>query len=295
MKFAIVCASGIGDGLLMQIAAFHLRRLGHDVVTFSNPLLSFANWFPGFEFRPQPENIEETFAPFDAIVLQHDNTIKAKKISSLAKEVHIFYGAHVPSKHGPLRPLLDVQFDRDVCMAENIRRGVETLFSGPTPTLENGLTPPSHLHFGKFEKRIAIHPTSTAEEKNWPKTSFLKLKDKLIKAGLDPIFIAPPEEAPLWNSPLFPTLSSLAEFLYESNCLIGNDSGPGHLASNLGLPTLIIGESLRHLALWRPGWRQGAIAHPPCWTEKTKFTRHNWKRFITVSRVYSQFKNEIAK
>lgn len=269
----------------MQIAARHLQRLGCETVTFSKALSPLASWFPEFRFEDQPalEEIEERLAPFDAILLQHDNTPNAKKIRVLPKPVYVFYGSHLISKHGPLRPQFDAQFDPTICMAENIRNALRTLFPGIEPTLENGLSPPSQLplKFRRFEKRIALHATSASEEKNWSKDSFLRLKDKLRQQGWDPVFIAPP---------LFPHLSDLAAFLFESAFLIGNDSGPGHLASNLGLPTVIIGPSCEHLSFWRPGWHPGAIVYPPLWTEKMKITRRKWKFFITVNDVIKQFK-----
>jgi len=288
MKIAVVCAAGIGDGLLMQIAAFHLQRLGFEPVTFSNPLLSLKNWFPHFQFEKQPVSVE-ILAPFDAILLQHDNTPKAKAIRSLNKPVYVFYGSHNLLKHGPLRSAFDIKFNPALCMAENICLGLKTLFPGPEPTLENGLTSPPHLQFRRFPNRIAIHPTSSSKEKNWSRSSFLKLAAKLEKEGFEPIFIAPAEEAQEWDSPPFETLDDLAAFLYESGYLIGNDSGPGHLASNLGLSTVIIGPSYEQLSFWKPGWQRASLSYPPFWVQKTKLTRKYWMNFITVNDVYQQF------
>lgn len=291
LKIAIVCAAGIGDGLLMQIAAAHLQKLGCETITFSNHLPALQSWFPAFQFMKQPviDQIDEIFYPFDAILLQHDNTLKAKKIRSLSKPVYTFYGSHLISKHGPLRPSFDVLFDPTVCMAQNILRGCNVLFPGTKAKLTNGLTPPSHLIFQKYPKRIAIHPCSTSPQKNWSKSSFLKLSHRLLKEGWEPAFIAPPEEAAEWGAPLFLTLADVAAFLYESNCLIGNDSGPGHLASNVGLPTVIIGPNIEHLSFWRPGWGSGEIAVPPRWITEIKLIRSKWRNFISVNQVYKLF------
>jgi ADP-heptose:LPS heptosyltransferase len=276
----------------MQIAAHHLQTIGHRTVTFSSALLPLAHWFPAFSFEPQPSlnQIEETLAPFDAILLQHDNTPHAKKICEIHKIVYVFYGSHSVAKHGTLRPYFDVVFNSTICMAKNIQKGLKTIFPGTEPSLENGLTPPAHLVHQRFTKRIALHATSTSEDKNWPQASFIKLQVKLQKEGWSPLFIAPPEEAKKWNSPILPTLGDLAAFLYESYALIGNDSGPGHLASNLGLPTTIIGPSYEQLTFWRPGWYPCTIVHPPAWAGKTKLTKKNWKIFITINNVYKQFK-----
>lgn len=291
-KFAVVCASGIGDGLLMQIAAKQLISLGHEVVTFSNHLNALSGWFPGMQFysQPPPDKVEELFSSYDAVLLQHDNTPKARKIRGLNKPIYTLYGAHLISKHGQLRKGFDVQFAPDICMAENISMAMQILFPELEEDVSNGIVPPEALIHRHHNTRVAIHPTSTSEQKNWPRHSFLKLRDLLVKGGWEPVFIVPPEEAAEWGAPLFPTLAELAAFLYESGYLIGNDSGPGHLASNLGLPTVIIGPSKEHLSLWRPGWHQGEIVYPPSWTSNFKLTRQNWKMFIPVNHVFKQFK-----
>jgi hypothetical protein len=275
-RVAVVCAEGIGDGLLMQIAANFLRKQGLEVVTFSNALPSLADWFPGFAFAPQPklDEIERQFASFDEIVLEYDNSPKAKKIRDLPKPVYTLFGSYDLAKHGPFREGVDVRLDRSICMAENIAKAMHFFF-GEKSTLENGLVPPPHLVRQKFPKRVAIHSSSTLEEKNWLMESFLKLQTLLKQEGWDPVFMT-----------TFPTLSDLAAFLYESGYLIGNDSGPGHLASNLGLPTVTIGSSKKHLSFWRPGWQRGEIAHPPAWLPKSI----NWKKLISVNHVNKKFK-----
>ena len=227
------------------------------------------------------------------MILQHDNSEIAKKIHALHSEklsIYTLYGTHLLSKHGPLRPGFDIIFDQTICMAENIAYAMQALFPEVEVDLANGLVPLKGLTRNRFPNRIAIHPTSSSVEKNWPKSSFLRLRDELSGMGWDPVFIVSPSEATEWNAPKLPTLSDLATFLYESGYLIGNDSGPGHLASNLGIPTVIIGQCKDHLTFWRPGWLRGELAHPPSWTGKTKLTKNNWKLFISLNRVIKQFK-----
>ena len=292
-KFAVVCASGVGDALLMQIAANHLRNLGIDVVTFAcPPMKDLADWFPGFTFLDQPkvEEIEKQFDSFDGIILQHDNSEKSKLIHALAKPVYTLYGSHFLPKHGPMRAGFDVKFDPSICMAENISYAMQTLFPEGESDLANGITPPPHLIHRRFPNRIVITPTSGSPLKNWPKNSFYQLYDQLEEAGWEPVFVVPPEETEEWGANALPLLSDLANFIYESSYLIGNDSGPGHLASNLGIPTVIIGPSKEHLTFWRPGWHRGELAHPPNWTTKIKITKEKWKLFVSLNRVIKQFK-----
>jgi hypothetical protein len=291
-KFAVVCGEGIGDGLLMHIAANHLRNLGFAVVTFSSQLIQLSDWFPGFSFAPQPklEEIRMTLDTFDGIILQFDNTAKSKKIQTLFQNIYTFYGSYPLTTSLLLHPDFDVKFDPTICMAENISYAMQTLFPDGESELANGLVAPSHLVRNRFPNRVVLHPTSSSPEKNWPSASFLFLRDKLEQVGWDPVFIASPSDAHKWGAPKFLNLSDLAAFLYESGYFIGNDSGPGHLASNLGIQTVIIGSSKEHLTFWRPGWRRGELAHPPNWATKFKLTRENWKIFISLNRVIKQFK-----
>ena len=286
MRIAIVCATGIGDALLMQISAAALQQLGHETVTFTKHALP-STWFPNFTFEKYTN--EESLGSFDAVLLQYDNTDMAQEIRKLSKPVYIFYGDHKIHKHGPLRPGLDTTFDPTRSMAQNISDATARLFSITSSTLHNGLVPPAQLVFRKYPKRVAIHPVSTSCEKNWSKERFLQLRDKLKNEGWEPVFIAPPNEGAAWDSPLLPTLADLAAFLYESGFFIGNDSGPGHLASNVGLPTLTIGPSKKHLDFWRPGWGKGEIVYPPRWTTHFKLTRKNWINFVSVNKVFIIF------
>jgi heptosyltransferase-3 len=290
-RIAIICASGIGDALLMQISAAALQKLGYETVTYSKHLLQLTSWFPGFAFAEIPIHspIESVLSSFDAVLLQNDNTPLAIRVRAMNLSIFTFFGDYHISKHGPLRPLMDTAFDPAICMAQNIALATARLFPGSERALNNGLTPPASLTFQKNPKRVVIHPTSTRAEKNWSKASFLQLANNLRIDGWEPVFIAPPEEADVWGSPKLSTLSDLAAFLYESGLFVGNDSGPGHLASNLGLKTLIIGPSKEHLTFWRPGWRVGEIAYPPRWVNKFKITRKKWKHFVSVNKVFKIF------
>ena len=106
-KIAVVCAQGMGDALIMHIASHNLAQEKIEVLTFSDHLQGFGKWLDRYSFakQPLPIEIEETFKNFDAVILQHDNSIKAKTIKNLKIKVYGFYGSHEESKHGPLSPL----------------------------------------------------------------------------------------------------------------------------------------------------------------------------------------------
>lgn len=268
---------------------------GWDVITFSNHLPSFGKWLVGYQLKPQPRLEEiEALGSFDAIFLQHDNTPKARKIVELSVPTYSFYGSHLPSKHGPFRSAFDYLCDPNCTMLENVVRASEKFFGGFSR--ENGLLPPSGLIYRKYPRRVAIHPTSALETKNWPREKFLKVAHVLQKEGFDPVFTVSPQERGEWeNAPLFSTLEELTSFLYESGALLGNDSGSGHLASYLQIPHLIVGPSEKHLRLWRPGWSQGECASPPSWLMEWKWPRQHWKHFLFTGLVIKKFKNKVLR
>ncbi|MBS0625757.1 MAG: hypothetical protein JSS32_06880 [Verrucomicrobia bacterium] len=301
-RFAVVCAAGIGDALILHIASHFLKRAGHDVATFTNHLQGFGKWLPDCEFRRQilPDQAETALKGFDAVIVQHDNTPKARAILALRPKmpVYTFYTNYRLSKHGPLLPEYDFPFDENRPMVENVKGALKRLFSIDAGWGENGLKPLPHLVFRKHLKRIAIHPTSTLEEKNWPREKFLRTARWLKENGYDPVFIAAPSERELWDAPLFPQLEDLASFIYESGGFLGNDSGPGHIASYFGLPYLIIGKQERQMRMWRPGWHPGEVAVPPSWLPNLKGLRlrdEKWKHFITTRQIIKSLKKSVLR
>lgn len=278
-NIAVVCAQGIGDGLIFHIAAHNLSLLGHNVTTFSDHLHEFGSWLEGYQFAPQPllSEIPSQFQKFDLIILQHDNSPKARAIK-LFPNVYTFYAEHKQEKHGPLTSF-DYVCDRSVCMVENLKEALTGWFT--LSSKENGLIPPQGLQHRKYPLRIAIHPGSSVEEKNWPLAHFEKVGCALEQRGYEPIFLTQS------GTPLCPTLETLASFLYESGGFIGNDSGPGHLASYLQIPSLIIGSNSTHFRLWKPGWHPATIITPPTWAQYFTWTKRRWKSFLPVNKITS--------
>lgn len=292
VRFAVVSAAGIGDALILEMASYHLRKMGHDVVSFTNHLSGFGEWLPNVHCQAQPGLGEEkeVFASFDAILVQHDNTPKARAILALrpGKKVYTFYTNYRLSKHGPLWPGMDFVFDEKQSMVENTKTALKELFSIGADLGENGLAPPKHLVYQKHPKRVAIHPTSTMPSKNWPKKKFLKVAHWLEKNGFEPVFVTSPAERAKWGGPELKSLADLASFLYESGSFLGNDSGPGHLASYLGIPYLIIGKQDRQMQLWRPGWHPGEIVTAPSWIPNCKGFRirdEKWQWFVSARNI----------
>ena len=90
-----------------------------------------------------------------------------------------------------------------------------------------------------------------------------------------------------FEMPLFETIDALARFVVESHFMIGNDSGIGHLASNLGLPTITIFSSKKRAMLWHPDWGKNQSI-TPCIKIPGKLFKNSWKWLISIYQVYHE-------
>jgi ADP-heptose:LPS heptosyltransferase len=126
----------------------------------------------------------------------------------------------------------------------------------PDPVPQLRLPPPPGASTQPLEPRLAIHPGSGSEAKNWPVSRWAQLLPRLARAcdwGL--LLVAGEVEgdrlarlAPLWPAHRCAVaqglpLVELAGRLQNCRFFLGHDSGITHLAAALGLPGL---------ALWGP-------------------------------------------
>jgi ADP-heptose:LPS heptosyltransferase len=123
----------------------------------------------------------------------------------------------------------------------------------------------------------------------------------LKEEGYEPVFIpGGPKERENWKDVEklgfqiagFANLDLLAAFLYESGYLIGNDSGLGHLASALGIPTLTFCRRKTWANMWAPSFHKGEVVTPGSWIPNIRGFRlrdRHWKKFITVGMARRAF------
>lgn len=167
-------------------------------------------------------------------------------------------------------------------------------------TPDTGLTPPDSLGLKprRYNRRVAIHAFSSKEAKNWPLKKFIRVAEKLQANGYEPAFVGSrPErerflqaEGDRFAAPEFASIAELAAFIYESGILLGNDSGVIHLASCLGVPSVVISSKKNHR--WRPDWCSCKVVLPYF---KIKLGRRRiWKTFVTVNKVYLALKRQLA-
>ena len=277
---AVVAAKGLGDGLISCVLSHHLQLAGHKVTTFNTALCPLSKWFPEHTLRPFPslEEITTIFSPFDQIIA-FDHSLLSES-------------TQFPDK---LMVLREHAFDKRQTLVENLSRFAFNTFSSPLSLNKNGITPREGLHHKKYPQRVVIHPMSTDPDRTWPKKKFLLLAKKLVHKGYQPVFLMCPLERacwkdvnPDWISPLS-SLDETAAYIYESGYLIGNNSGLGHLASNLGIPTLSLFSRMSYARLWRPGFGNNRVVTPYPLLLGARWKQKYWKELLTVGRVMDSF------
>jgi heptosyltransferase III len=293
-RAAIIPCRGIGDALLMMIAAHQLLQAGFETHVFHPLIGQLKDWFPsGHIFHPF---LPEDLTSYSLVIAQNDNSIYLQTLRASFPSLILFYPTYFPHKHR-LSPH-DYIFDPNQTMVANIADAMAQLLKRPFSS-DNGLKLPTHLETTvKLQRnplRIAIHPTSSDPKKNWPFKRFISLSQKLKKRGWHPFFLIYEKEkiAPTHEEVIqVKDLENWARLIYEVGFVIGNDSLAGHLASNLGIPTLTIGNCDKRLRLWRPGWREGKVILPSRYLPNFKGLRlreRYWQYCISTRYLLKQF------
>ncbi len=126
------------------------------------------------------------------------------------------------------------------------------------------LAPPTQPAFaGDTNGPIAVHPGSGGEHKCWPADRYESLIEKLNQRGQRVRPLLGEAEAERWpddiierwqqkhGAEVFGSIDQLHAALTAASAYVGNDSGPTHLAAQMGLPTVaLFGPT--HPAMWAP-------------------------------------------
>ena len=301
-RCAVFSCLGMGDGLIALVLSNNLQLNGNDVTTFHPFLENLQDWFPHLPIRkfPSGEKLEAALKEFDRFFIIYEKSPWMKEVLSLCEK---FY----PDKTIVLNPIATAKcdyvywengrFDGSRPFVDNLYLFCKDGLKHPIVTKSNGIVIPDAVQSRRFEKRVIFHPTSSREGKNWTPAKYLKVADQLKAQGFDPVFILTEEERQSWalegiEAPLFANASELSSYISESGSMIGNDSGIGHLASCLGLPTVTICRSFQASRFWRPAWSPGVVLTPSSWVPNLKGLRlrdKHWKKWISVERVLQSF------
>jgi heptosyltransferase III len=309
-KAAVFCHNGLGDGVISLVLSNNLHLNGWHVETYQNYIGPLQKWFPHLPVIPYPplQEIEKILHQYDWFFVFHNDTNEfVLKLISEGKrrfpdQIKVIYA--YPSKRIVNEPYYqDAQINPRFSMAESLRIFCEQILHLPKSTRSNGFIPLPNLTHRLHRKRIVIHPTSSRPGKNWLKEKYVEVARQLRSKGFNPIWMIGPKERADWEShgfemPEFSTLDPLAAFIYESGYLIGNDSGLGHLASFLGIPTLTVTRRKALAQLWAPSYSPGVIVTPNPWIPNIRGLRlrdRYWQKFISSKKVLRAFDRLVAK
>jgi len=288
-KIGFIMSPRLGDSLLSMVVTHNLQKNGFDVTVFSNNLISLASWYANYKVQPVPDDKNS-----EAIFKQYDILLHAYHCDIVGNTADWHQGICVLDGSPLYRsriPMPDIQ--ALVCREElNL---IDVVRTSP-------LTIPKELKHRQHNRRIVIHPTSGQTFRNWLPQRFLKLAEILKQKGYQPEFIVDAEERPEWEwvmaagfaLPQFASLDAVARWVYESGWFIGNDSGIGHLASNLGIPTMTLGIRPSLLRRWRPSWSPGRVLLPTPLLITRPLKEKFWKYFISVRRAVREFEKLAA-
>jgi hypothetical protein len=292
MNAAVFSGLALGDGLIAMVLAHNLSLHGYKVVLFHRFLGELQSWFPPITIQPYPPDLKK----FDRYFLICENTTWMKELrESLLKnqreKTTVLNPIATPNTDYPFWE--EGRFNGSRPFAENLALFCGDILKLPNPVKENGIVIPNDVTPQKYPHRIILHPLSSRATKNWPKEKFYKVKQHLQRQGYDPCFVVAPYEKEGWEEAYcLNSLSELATFICESGAMIGNDSGIGHLASCLGVPTVTICRNERLANFWRPAWAKGELCLPSKWLPNLKGLRLRdkyWQKAVSVDKVLQSF------
>lgn len=300
-KCALFCSKGLGDGLIFLVLAHNLKQNGIEVEVFHDFLPQLSSFFLDLNMGPYPssDELQKKMTSFDLVLINTDDRKINQEAFRIARELKIkTYSFHATTCKKPKKDSYPLPRDRSLVV--NLLSFLKQELKLKNLVQENGMRAPLFLNYRKFSNRIVVHPTSTNIERNWPLKKYFKVVKKLQKKGFEIAFILTREERKeylfLESSgiliPAFKDLEETAAYIYESGFMLGNDSGIGHLASSLKIPTFTIFTSKRKQNFWKPDlFFSEGIAPLSIFPnfKGFKFRERFWKELILPSCVYKKF------
>ncbi len=281
MDVAVVANTGLGDGLWMMVIANNFARHGHRVTLYSSFLCHLKGVFPQVTIEPYSDTWEGLLASYDRVLIQQYTPLSKQK--DLPKHAYI---------------LRKEELDLSRSYVLNLQNLCKEQFDLHLSGTDVGAQLPKDWVYRANLHRVVIHPSSANAWKNWPVDKFIRLAKRLQDRGYTPCFTLPPKEVEEWRimlakaqlpDPLCVGWMDLAQFIYESGYLIGNDASAGHLASALHIPTLSIFDRDSRAVFWRPGWGPGKVVLPYPVLPGRSLRKAYWKQFLSVGRAYRAF------
>jgi hypothetical protein len=283
-RVALILSPAVGDSLLMMTVARNLQKNGIATTVFGQHAHALRGWFPGIDIRAAlgEDHLAEKLHCFDTVIQMHGN----RPFAGLDR----LHPGVILLDHICRARSSESMADR---LALFCRNELGLLNAGKS----NGLTPPPGLLHRKYPLRVAIHPTASTVDKRWLASRFIQLGVELRDQGFSPQFVVASHERADWkhverSGISLPDLSSLdhvAAWLFECGWFIGNDSGIGHLASNLQIPTVSLFMRRGIARTWRPDWGTGRVLIGGAYLPTGRLKERYWKYLLSVGKVTQAF------
>jgi hypothetical protein len=289
-KIAMICASGLGDSVMMTILATNGSK--HAAITLFHPHpVPLIDLFPNIRIEHF-----DAYHPrdFDLSLVQNDHSARAYQLDSYRQEGYpVIFICPKPSQ---LASQADFIFDQQQTFVDNILAISKKLFDSDS---RNNSLERFHTLSRRNPKEVFIHYSNAKKSKLWPMKKMEALYLWLKKTGFQPIFVMTEQEKQVFPWPQYPhlsglTLPELAHRMSLGSYFIGCDSGLGHFASCLKLPTLTIAYDPYLMRVWRPGFHVNKLVAAPFKLPRLPFLgtllrERCWHYFISVDRVKQAF------
>ncbi len=288
-SIAYISSPALGDTLIGLVTVNNLIRNGYQIDVYGDFAYALRDWFPAMQIYPFFSLEEQKrLAKYTTVLHMHERELSHALAAWHPHSIVLF--------HEPLFKFLLSEVDMQVIVCQ-YQLGLSDVVR------HNNMRPPLNTVAHKYKDRVIIHPTSSSLLRNWPPQKFMQLASNLKLLGYMPHFIVAGSERNEWANIInnefsllsFASLNAVAICLYESGYFIGNDSGIGHLASNVGLPTvsIIIRQGLaKH---WKPSWSHGEVVMPPFWLNPRSIREKFWKQCLSVKMVLAGFDRLVTK
>ncbi|HWT34984.1 MAG TPA: glycosyltransferase family 9 protein [Paraburkholderia sp.] len=283
LNVAVTSSPALGDSLLLMTVARNLQMSGKRVTVFSGHMHALRTWFPGMDIRPAPGDEPDTLLrAFDTVIQLHADRPVARLEQRHPNAIVLEHLCRASSREAMAARL--AQYCRESLRLHHAEPG-------------NGIEVPAWLMHRRHALRVAIHPTASTADKRWLAPRFMRLALRLKSKGFEPNFIVTDDERAEWEHvqqhgiglPRLGSLDNVAAWLVECGWFIGNDSGIGHLASCLQVPTLSLFMRKGIARTWRPGWGAGKVLVGGGWLPTGRLKERCWKYALSVNQVLRAF------
>lgn len=306
-NIAIIPHPALGDTTIYLRLAWLLHCAGARVTFYSRTLLAAKEYFQWLTIEPESsESLKNLAVHHEMVIACFDNYYYRDGWSSTycqLSNVAFVTAKKIPADadiagrgvkvRGVTFPCASRAFCLDTgsgkTMVEWIDCYVRDVFG-----LEPDMLPPLVLstEASSDSQLIVIFPTTPQPKKNYWMTGFRLLAYRLKRTGKRVEFVCTPQEhssvaagLPGHSVKSFPNVKELMDYLRHAQAVISNDSGGGHLASMMGLPTYTITRRTGSF-VWRPGFNPHNLVLSP-WFRFKWMGKYIWRPFVPIWRISS--------